>query len=1429
MPTRYSIKKFSIKQQMKGQIKPIPPSVDPKRVSKHFDIVFGFDFHIIKVGMIPVPCPVTPFGALIFDVMDYIHITLPAFPQIQPKNEDGSGMKFAFAPMQMGGTVQVNGLYKGAATSGLLSLPPTVPPLPKFAKVAKKLNLLHLILPKPLFLLPPLAPHDGEVSHGSKKVLVEGMEMTGQFNNVYSCADFGSVLLTNPTGFFNNYLTAVAVCLPVGSPVYVGGPFVQHKLTGLEIANALLMMGVMKGLGFAKKMLGKLLTKLNKLIASKNPKLFNLCKNVQPFICKYLGEPVDVATGRLYGAIQGFELKGPLPFVWKAKYFSDTKYRGELGIGILHSYSHTLMVDDREGVVGFIDADGITMAFPTLTPGEEFFHPTYKWTLHRDAETPDYYLTNKQGERYDFTRWQDGDGWQHLKRITDRNGFSIRFSFDYDRRLTFATDSAGRTVRFVNNEEGQIIKIEIPDAVGSGYQTAVSYVYDEEGRMVSFSDLTGGEQTLEWNKDSKLAARSFKRGDRFTFRYDKKGRCTAAEGPDGVFSYYFKYDKGVTIVTDSMGVEKRYYHSNGIVTKESDSRGGETLYQYDWNQNLIAREAADGKSCLYNYDGRGNLISAQIPGNGVTKIGYNRQDLPISVRTPGGAEWKYEYDECGNLLKQETADGRESTCIWADGLLKEIRDSISGTTAIHYNSQDLLSEIIRPDGAKEEWERDGHGNVLTYVNMKGAITRYIYDAADRVTEARYSDGNVRNFKYGKTGLISEIVDKDSGVMLYYDLFGNIRTRVQAGASMQFGYDKEGRLIKITNEQSEQYTFHRDGEGDVIEEIGFDGIRRTYERDYTGLVQQMRMNNDNRFITTYGYDEGNRICEISRPDGAMEEFEYNASGLLTKAINNAATVEFTYDKLGRILKESCNGNEVTSSYNKQGLRECISSSLGANIHYEYNPQGDLTSISADDWRSDYKRDVMGLETEASMPGNILKETIRDDIGRVTEQKIAKNHSVLDEKSYLWGTSDRLLSVIINGGQRRYEYNSRGYLVKTFFEDGQVQYRVPDRAGNLFESPELRGRTYGAGGRLEKQGDWKFKYDSLGNLIKKSQFWGDTWKYEWNSAGMLSKVIRPDGEEVSFQYDALGRRISKDCRTYSTKWVWDGNVPLHECKEVYSWDYTQEKGTYLKTVPKPLITWVFEEGTFVPVAKLSNQKSYSIVSNYMGTPEAMYDSDGNRTWSCDLDSYGRVRGFTGKLTDCPFRYQGQYEDEETGLYYNRFRYYSPNMGGYISQDPIKLNGGFALYSYVKCSNSQLDLLGLVELGTGGFSVYGLYKPGAIEPYYIGITNQGVDVRAGQHADDGRFRAGDSHVEFKSDLKIEEARGWEQALIETKGTKTSTIGESFRNPDGTLKNVDTGNKVASFDHNRIDDRGIAFQTEYEKAMKEMNNEKNIISCSQ
>ena len=227
-------------------------------------------------------------------------------------------------------------------------------------------------------------------------------------------------------------------------------------------------------------------------------------------------------------------------------------------------------------------------------------------------------------------------------------------------------------------------------------------------------------------------------------------------------------------------------------------------------------------------------------------------------------------------------------------------------------------------------------------------------------------------------------------------------------------------------------------------------------------------------------------------------------------------------------------------------------------------------------------------------------------------------------------------------------------------------------------------------------------------------GTGWCYDWQSDGMLARVVRPDGKEVSFAYDALGRRIRKTYVGTTTHFVWDGNVPLHE--------WTEEND---------VVTWLFEQDTFVPAAKLvANGDCFSIVSDYLGTPMQAYDKNGEKVWEQELDIYGRQRKQPSAFI--PFKYQGQYEDAETGLYYNRFRYYDPNAGSYISQDPIGLVGeNPTLYSHVKSPNSQLDLLGLdvYALVATHDGWYPVYEYGTKDPIAYTKLNKGDVYKIGE----------------------------------------------------------------------------------------------------
>jgi RHS repeat-associated protein len=127
----------------------------------------------------------------------------------------------------------------------------------------------------------------------------------------------------------------------------------------------------------------------------------------------------------------------------------------------------------------------------------------------------------------------------------------------------------------------------------------------------------------------------------------------------------------------------------------------------------------------------------------------------------------------------------------------------------------------------------------------------------------------------------------------------------------------------------------------------------------------------------------------------------------------------------------------------------------------------------------------------------------------------------------------------------------------------------------------------------------------------------------------------------------------------------------------------------------ITWLFDPESFTPMGKLVGDTRYSIITDHAGAPRAMYDAAGTEVWSATVDIYGELRDLRGDRHACPFRWQGQYEDAETGLYYNRYRYFDPRAGIYGSQDPLGLVAGLNAYRYVTDPAIWSDPLGLAPI--------------------------------------------------------------------------------------------------------------------------------------
>ncbi|WP_157492967.1 MULTISPECIES: RHS repeat domain-containing protein [Lysinibacillus] len=387
-----------------------------------------------------------------------------------------------------------------------------------------------------------------------------------------------------------------------------------------------------------------------------------------------------------------------------------------------------------------------------------------------------------------------------------------------------------------------------------------------------------------------------------------------------------------------------------------------------------------------------------------------------------------------------------------------------------------------------------------------------------------------------------------------------------------------------------------------------------------------------------------------------------------------------------------------------------------------------------WTALMQYNELGQEIERILPGDVISKWQYDITGRPTHHRVSSQSRDTRRRAYNWDINHQLRSMVneLTGVKVTYGYDEFSNLVWANQDSRQFDflYRSVDDVGNLYETKDKKDRVYGAGSRLLETKDAKFSYDEEGNLVEKVEKNGDTWKYEYCGNGMMAKVIRPDNTEVTFKYDSLGRRIEKRSEDKATHFVWDGNTILHEYSTQNAADTLDNlKSSQTDTaIADNLVTWVFNEG-FVPSAKITSEGHYSIISDYLGTPVEAYDEKGNRVWTAELDVYGRVKEVTGEKDFIPFRYQGQYEDVEIGLYYNRFRYYDPEQGNYTQIDPIGLAGGNpTLYGYVSDTNAINDPFGLKPKPKFNFAELSGNKPLSLDPNEIHFMQSNIKNSTG-----------------------------------------------------------------------------------------------------
>ena len=1274
-------------------------------ISKQLDPVIGVDIHLVTIPPSPVVPMPHPYVGVLLRPQDFIAAAVSSFippPPTAEQTGDADSAKLAevghtvltMAVGMLGATVKIGGFIPRAVAST-----PTrsIPHIPMGAGWAAP----SAAIPK----------NNGHAFMGSLTVLADGMPFSGGGAHLHlDCNDVGIPSVHKvpgmflPTGVINPIPPARQI---LTSPVPV--PLNPMAALARKCTGAFGRFYKKK----TRKLADRLHSKVNRTIKSESLK-----NMLHKAICTVTGHPVDVASGTFFTDEEDFWLDGPVPLSWERTWYSRSDYRGPLGNGWHHAYDMGVVADTEEGTLTLRMSDGIPVAFPLPTAEE----PSFILSERKEArlERDGGYCVWDMAEDlyYRFTR-KEYDSVRLLESVTDCNGLGIRFDYTKEGLLRSITDSAGRLLRVEHDtRSGRILEICGPHPEDPEKEiTLASYEYDADGNMTLQRNAAGDVMTYEY-AGRLIVKETWRNGLAWYFEYDGTGvgsRCVHTWGDGGIYDHRLTFREGVTEVLDSHEKLTVYHHRGGLVWKKVDANGGEHLWRYDDSRRLLAQTDPLGNSTLYRYDRWGNCTDSSDPCGGSVSAVYpgkgNLRNRPVSVTTPDGGTWEFGYDRSGNLVSRTNPEGAVTRMTYRNGAVASVKDPYGVVTRLAYDRFHNLTEASDSRGNTSLYGYDLLGRCVSVTNPKGAVQKREYDPVGRVVRVLDFDGNDIRLSYDGIDNLTEYRDNVQHVEYGYSGMWKLTRRRDHRGVVNFRYDREERLRRVTNERLQSYEFALDAVGNVTAEKGFDGAVRHYLRDRGGRVVRETLPSGTE--REYGYDACSRVTRVSYPTASDPDqtYAYGLSGRLVQASRGESTVEFAYNSLGLPTRETADGNTILRTYDHTGRILTLDSTAGASLRYTRNGYGELEGFTATggsdadgagSWESAHRHDTLGFEVERILPGGVVRSFAYDDIGRLVDARTRKDSRTRHMRRYRWGVADRLLSVEDSRrGETRYSYTPTGQLERAEYPDGREQWRKSDQTGNLYPDPDMKLRRYLGGGRLEQDGEWHCEYDADGNLTERYLGTGrwldgkkDRWRYRWNADGSLAKVVRPDKREVEFTYDALGRRLSKSFGTTVTRWVWNGNVPLHQWKRRREYSVMGNRWR-TDTERCDMTVWLFDEESFVPVAMIKEGRSYSILTDQLGTPTEAYDAEGNEVWSRVLDMDGNVIEETGNKGMVPFLFQGQYYDRETGLAYNRFRYYSPKMGMYVSQDPIGLAGGILnLYGYVDDTLSFIDILGLIK---------------------------------------------------------------------------------------------------------------------------------------
>lgn len=752
-------------------------------------------------------------------------------------------------------------------------------------------------------------------------------------------------------------------------------------------------------------------------------------------------------------------------------------------------------------------------------------------------------------------------------------------------------------------------------------------------------------------------------------------------------------------------------------------------FEYNAAHGQLSRyTAADGAEWQYCYDERGLLSNITDPAGQTWTQQCDERGLPVSLVSPQGEETRLAYTPQGLL----------------SGIFRQDERRL-GIEYDHHNRPETLTDVM---GREHHTEYSGHDLPVKMRGPSGQSVRLQWQQHHKLSGIERAGTGAEGFRYDRHGNLLAWTDGNGVVWtMEYGPFDLPVARTDGeGHRWQYRYDKDTlQLTEVINPQGESYLYVLDNCGRVTEEHDWGGVVWRYRYDADGLYTA-KVNGLEETIL-YSRDAAGRLAEIITPEGKTQ-YAYDKSGRLTGIFSPDGISQRTgYDERGRVNVTTQGRRAIEYHYpDEHTVIRCIlppederdrhpDESL-LKTTYRYNAAGELAEvILPGDETLTFSRDEAGREVlrhsnrgfaceqgwnaagqpvsqragffpeEATWGGlvpSLVREYRYDSAGNVSAVTSREDYGRETRREYRLDRNGQVMAVTASGtglgygeGDESYGYDSCGYLKA----QSAGRHRISEETDQ-----------YAGGHRLKQAGNTQYDYDAAGRMVSRTRhrdgYRPETERFRWDSRDQLTGYCSAQGELWEYRHDASGRRTEKRCDRKKIRftYLWDGDS-IAEIRE-----YRDDKLYSVRHLVFNGFELISQQFSRVrqPHPSVAPQwvtRTNHAVSDLTGRPLMLFNSEGKTVWrpgqtslwglalSLPADTgYPDPRGELDPEAAPGLLYAGQWQDAESGLCYNRFRYYEPETGMYLVSDPLGLLGGEQTYRYVPNPCGWVDPLGL-----------------------------------------------------------------------------------------------------------------------------------------